>query len=150
MHIRHVWKASCQPIPVGPKAASMMRTWHDSEKGHALTGRRESGKSQPTKIFRPRRRSARPVVIRRRARIRKNPFSCSRPTGALRAAWVRAAVKTKALRTIFAGRLGSTPAAITLLIISNRNVFIVFLSDCVTASSVMYTGTVGIKCLSVK
>jgi hypothetical protein len=37
-----------------------------------------------------------------------------------------AAIKTKELRTIFAGRLGNTPAATTLLIINNRNVFIVF------------------------
>ena len=41
-----------------------------------------------------------------------------------RAAWVRAASKTKALRIIFAGKLGSTPAVITLLTANNRNVFI--------------------------
>src|SRR4030095_13100006 len=62
-----------------------------------------------------------------------------------RAASVRATSKTKVLRMIFAGRLGSTPAATTLLTANNRNVFIIFPPDCVTTSSVMYTPMVGIN-----
>jgi hypothetical protein len=41
-----------------------------------------------------------------------------------RAASLTTAIKTKALRIIFAGKLGSTPAVITLLTANNRNVFI--------------------------
>jgi len=41
-----------------------------------------------------------------------------------RAASLTTASKTKALRIIFAGKLGSTPAVITLLTANNRNVFI--------------------------
>jgi hypothetical protein len=41
-----------------------------------------------------------------------------------RAASFTTASKTKALRIIFAGKLGSTPAVITLLTANNRNVFI--------------------------
>jgi hypothetical protein len=41
-----------------------------------------------------------------------------------RAASLTTASKTKALRIIFAGKLGSTPAVITLLTPNNRNVFI--------------------------
>ena len=44
--------------------------------------------------------------------------------GASRTASLRTASKTKALRIIFAGKLGSTPAVITLLTANNRNVFI--------------------------
>src|SRR6478736_1722168 len=44
-----------------------------------------------------------------------------------RAASLTTASKTKALRIIFAGRLGSTPAVITLLTANNRNVFIFLL-----------------------
>src|SRR5205807_9205613 len=46
---------------------------------------------------------------------------------------------------IFAGRAGSTPAVTTLLTANNRNVFIMFPPDCVTASPVMYTAMVGIN-----
>ena len=52
---------------------------------------------------------------------------------------------TKALRMIFAGRAGSTPAVTTLLTANNRNVFIIFPPGCVTASPVMYTAIVGIN-----
>src|SRR5947207_4181158 len=65
--------------------------------------------------------------------------------GCWRATSIRVASKAKALRMIFAGRLGSTPAIITLLTANNRNVFIIFPPDCVTASSVMYTPIVGIN-----
>jgi hypothetical protein len=41
-----------------------------------------------------------------------------------RAASLTTASKTKALRIIFAGKLGNTPAVITLLTANNRNVFI--------------------------
>ena len=41
-----------------------------------------------------------------------------------RAASLTTAIKTKALRIIFAGRLGSIPAVTTLLTANNRNVFI--------------------------
>ena len=41
-----------------------------------------------------------------------------------RAASLTTASKTKALRIIFAGKLGSIPAVITLLTANNRNVFI--------------------------
>ena len=44
-----------------------------------------------------------------------------------RAASLTTASKTKALRIIFAGKLGSTPAVITLLTANNRNVFIFLL-----------------------
>ena len=44
--------------------------------------------------------------------------------GVSRTASLRTASKTKALRIIFAGKLGSTPAVITLLTANNRNVFI--------------------------
>ena len=62
-----------------------------------------------------------------------------------RAASLTTAIKTKALRIIFAGRLGSAPAVTTLPTANNRNVFIMFPPDCVTASPVMYTGIVGIN-----
>src|SRR6266480_6638361 len=62
-----------------------------------------------------------------------------------RAASVRATSKTKALRIIFAGRLGSAPAVTTLLTANNSNVFIIFPPDCVTDSPVMYTAMVGIN-----
>src|SRR5438270_14028936 len=62
-----------------------------------------------------------------------------------RAASLTTAIKTKALRIIFAGRLGSVPAVTTLLTDNNRNVFIIFPPDCVTASPVMYTVMVGIN-----
>ena len=62
-----------------------------------------------------------------------------------RAASLTTASKTKALRIIFAGKLGSTPAVITLLTANNRNVFIIFPPGCVTASPVMYTAIVGIN-----
>src|SRR5436305_2176305 len=65
--------------------------------------------------------------------------------GRWRATSIRVASKAKALRMIFAGRLGSTPAIITLLTANNRNVFIIFPPDCVTASSVMYTAIVWIN-----
>ena len=45
--------------------------------------------------------------------------------GAWRAAWARAAIKTKALRMILAGRLGKTPAMTMLLSANNRIVFII-------------------------
>ena len=64
------------------------------------------------------------------------------------AAWVRTAIRTKALRMIFAGRAGSTPAVTTLLTANNRNVFIMFPPDCATDSSVMYTAMLGINVYS--
>jgi hypothetical protein len=45
--------------------------------------------------------------------------------GASRTASLRTTVKMKALRIIFAGRLGSTAAVTTLLTPKNRNVFII-------------------------
>src|SRR6266480_4347566 len=65
--------------------------------------------------------------------------------GRRRATSIRVASKAKALRMIFAGRLGSTPAIITLPTANNRNVFIIFPPACVTACSVMYTPIVGIN-----
>jgi hypothetical protein len=65
-----------------------------------------------------------------------------------RAASLTTAIKTKALRIIFAGKLGSTPAVTTLLTANNRNVFIIFPPDWVTASPVMYTPMVGINVYS--
>src|SRR6266481_3553618 len=73
------------------------------------------------------------------------PILILMPTGARRAAWVRTAIKTKALRIILAGRLGSAPAVATLLTANNRNVFIIFPPDCVAGSPVMYTSRVGIN-----
>src|SRR6266550_6915934 len=65
--------------------------------------------------------------------------------GRRRATSIRVASKAKALRMIFAGRLGSTPAIITLPTANNRNVFIIFPPARVTASPVMYTPIVGIN-----
>ena len=62
-----------------------------------------------------------------------------------RAASLTTASKTKALRIIFAGKLGSAPAVTTLPTANNRNVFIIFPPDCVTAFAVMYTEMVGIN-----
>jgi hypothetical protein len=51
-----------------------------------------------------------------------------------RATSIRMARMTKALRIIFAGRLGSTPAITTLLTANHRNIFIIFvpMSDCLS------------------
>src|SRR5438105_15281307 len=54
-----------------------------------------------------------------RIRLGTHPYPAGR-----RAASLTAASKTKALRIIFAGKLGNTPAVITLLTANNRNVFI--------------------------
>jgi len=62
-----------------------------------------------------------------------------------RAASLTTAVKTKALRIIFAGKLGSAPAVTTLPTANNRNVFIISLLICLSDSPVMYTGIVGIN-----
>jgi hypothetical protein len=58
-------------------------------------------------------------LIGRVSSVKTHPHPESR-----RAASFTTASKTKALRIIFAGKLGSTPAVITLLTANNRNVFI--------------------------
>jgi len=63
---------------------------------------------------------------------------------------IRATNKTKAIRIIFAGRLGSTAAVITVLTANNRKIFMVCPSRGISVSPIMYTATVGIKCLFVK
>ena len=105
------------------------------------------GKSQPINIFAPRGGPAllSPDVARGQG---ENPSRPGSRRGRGRAAWVRAAIRTKALRMIFAGRAGSTPAVTTLLTANNRNVFIMFPPDCVTDSSVMYTAMLGINVYS--
>jgi hypothetical protein len=55
------------------------------------------------------------------------PFSSGKRAGVRRAASLRTAIKTKTLRIIFAGRLGSAPAVTTLPTANNRNVFIISL-----------------------
>src|SRR5213076_3608666 len=57
-----------------------------------------------------------------------------------RAASLTTAIKTKALRIIFAGKLGSTPAVITLLTANNRNVFISLLIALMRANVTAATG----------
>ena len=59
-----------------------------------------------------------------------------------RAASFATASKTKALRTIFAGKLGSTPAVITLLTANNRNVFISLLISLMRANVAAVVGGV--------
>ena len=59
-----------------------------------------------------------------------------------RAASLTTASKTKALRIIFAGKLGSTPAVITLLTANNRNVFISLLMALIRANVAAAVGGV--------
>jgi hypothetical protein len=59
-----------------------------------------------------------------------------------RAASLTTASKTKALRIIFAGKLGSTPAVITLLTANNRNVFISLLIALMRANVAAASGGV--------
>jgi len=59
-----------------------------------------------------------------------------------RAASLTTASKTKALRIIFAGKLGSTPAVITLLTANNRNVFISLLIALMRAKAAAAVGGV--------
>ena len=59
-----------------------------------------------------------------------------------RAASFTTARKTKALRIIFAGKLGSTPAVITLLTANNRNVFISLLIALMRANVAAASGGV--------
>ena len=59
-----------------------------------------------------------------------------------RAASFATASKTKALRIIFAGKLGSTPAVITLLTANNRNVFISLLIALMRANVAVAAGGV--------
>ena len=59
-----------------------------------------------------------------------------------RAASLTTASKTNALRIIFAGKLGSTPAVITLLTANNRNVFISLLISLIPATVAAAVGGV--------
>ena len=63
---------------------------------------------------------------------------------------IRAANTTKLIRIIFAGRLGSIAAVITVLTANNRNIFMGFDLFVGYKLFCMYTGTVGIECLFVK
>src|SRR5947208_14814730 len=56
--------------------------------------------------------------------ISRVPRETHPDTESRRAASLTTARKTKALRIIFAGKLGNTPAVMTLLTANNRNVFI--------------------------